>query len=149
MGILEDRFVAHMCHEVYGMKVVVNNTTTVDGKSCWNEFKEAEKASLVLEVVQDFVRDLDRSDNTTSWSMCYTDPTNEDLPISTSLLIPHTPAYKCQDGNGPIRRLERDSSRNGFFVQFVILSFVVVALQLYTVFTEFLPLRRMMENSQT
>ena len=132
MGILEDRFVARMRHEVYGMKVVVNNTTTVDGKSCWNELKKAEKASLMLEVVQDFVRNHDRLDNTTSWSMCYTDPTNEDLPFSTSLLIPHTPMYKCQDGNGPMRRLERDSSLKGFFVLFVILSFVAVALQSYT-----------------
>ena len=131
MGILDGHYVASTRHEVYGMKLVVGNTTTVDGNSCWNELNKTEKASLVLEVVQDFVRDLDRSDNTTSWSMCYTDPTNEDLPFSNSPLIPYTPAYVCQDGNGSMQRLERDSFLKALFVLFVILSFGALALQLY------------------
>ena len=76
MGILESHYVPRMRHEVYGMSVVVDNATAaVDGESCWNELNKTEKASLMLEVVQDLVRALDRSDNTTSWSMCYTDPT--------------------------------------------------------------------------
>ena len=131
MGILDGHYVASMRHEVYGMKLVVGNTTTVDGKSCWNELNKTEKASLVLEVVQGLVRDLDRSDNTTSWSMCYTDPTNEGLPFSNSPLIPYTPVYVCQDGSGSMRKLERDSFLKGLFVLFIILSFGALALQLF------------------
>ena len=134
LGLLESHYVPRMRHEVYGMNVVVDNATAaVDGESCWNELNKTEKASLMLEVVQDFVRDLrvDRSDNKTSWSMCYTDPTNEDLPFSNSPLIPHTPAYVCQDGRGSMLTLERDSFLNGLFVLFICLSIGTLALQLY------------------
>ena len=82
---------------------------------------------LCLKWYKDFVRDLDRSDNTTSWSMCYTDPTNEDLPFSNSPLIPHTPSYVCQDGRGSMLTLERNSFLNGLFVLFICLSIGTLA----------------------
>ena len=132
LGILElGHYVARLHHEVYGMNIVVEDTT-VYGASCWNELNKTEKASLMLEVVQDFVRDLDMSDNTTAWRLCYTDPTNEDLPFSNSPLIPHTPAYVCQNRNGSLQKLARDSFLKGLYVLLLILSFGALAVQFYS-----------------
>ena len=135
MGILDGHYIGYMRHDVYRMEVVVNSTqhqNSVNG-DCWNELNKTEKASLMLQAVQGFVSELDQStaENTTKWTMCYTDPTSKDLPFSTSPLVPHTPAYVCQDEEGSMERLERDSFLKVLFVLFVFLSFGALAFQLY------------------
>ena len=135
MGILDGHYVGYMRHDVYRMKVVVNPTqqeNDVD-KNCWNELNKTERASLMLEVVQGFVSELEQrpAENTTKWTMCYTDPTSKNLPPSTSLLVPKTPVYVCQDEDGSMRKLERDSFLTGLFGLFLCLSLAALVFQLY------------------
>ena len=134
LGILEGHYVATLRHEAYRMKVVVDNSTSLDAESCWKSLNKTEKSSLMFEVVESFVSDLDEgvaSQNTTSWSMCYSDPTGEDLPFSSSPLIPHTPAYVCRDERGSMKKLERDIFLKGLFAVFWGLSVGSIALQFY------------------
>ena len=136
MGILEGHYIATLRHEVYRMKVVVDNSTSVDAESCWKSLNKTVKSSLMFDVVESFVSKLDVGltwQNTSSWKMCYSDPTGEDLPFSSSPLIPHTPAYICRDHDkrGSMKRLERDPFLKGLFVLFLFLAVGMLALQCF------------------
>ena len=125
---------ATLRHEVHRMKVVVDVSTSVDAESCWKSLNKTEKSSLMFDVVESFVSNLVEgvtSQNTTSWNMCYSDPTSDDLPLASSALMPYTPAYICRGERGLLRRLDRDSFLNGLFVVFVGLSIATIALQFY------------------
>ena len=137
LGILGNQFVGRLHHEVYRMKVFVDNSSTsrTDKESCWNKLDKTEKSSIMLNVVQLFVSDLeaDVSTNTTSWNFCYSDPiaNSEHLPYSTSLLVPHTPAYVCKDESGSMQRLQRDPYLKGLFAVFIGLSLGPLVVQFY------------------
>ena len=134
LGILEGYYVATLRHNMYRMKVVVDTSTSVDAESCWKSLNKTEKSSLMFDVVESFVSNLIEGvtlQNTTSWNMCYSDPTSDDLPLASSALMPYTPAYICRDEKGSLRQLDRDSFLNGLFVVFVGLSIATIALQFY------------------
>ena len=136
MGILEGHYVANLRHEVYKMKVVIDNSSYVDGTDCWADMNTTEKTSAVLEVIQGFVSDLERataSKNTSSWRVCYSDPTVADahFPTSSSALLPHTPAYICQNEYASVEKLERDSFLKGLHYLFVGLCCGSVVLQFF------------------
>ena len=136
MGILEGHYVANLRHEVYKMKVVVDNSSYVDGADCWADMNTTEKTSAMLEVIQGFVSDLERaaaSKNTSSWRVCYSDPTVADahFPTSSSALLPHTPAYICQNEYASVEKLERDSFLKGLHYLFVGLCCGSVVLQFF------------------
>ena len=137
LGILGNQFVGRLHHEVYRMKVFVDNSSTsqIDKESCWNKLDKTEKSSIMLNVVQLFVSDLDAdgSTNTTSWNFCYSDPiaNSEHLPYSTSPLVPHTPAYVCKDESGSMQRLQRDPYLKGLFAVFIGLSLGTLVVQFY------------------
>ena len=136
LGILEGHYVATLRHEAYRMKVVVDNSTFVDSESRWKSLNKSEKLSLMFDVVESFVSNLYvgvASQNTSLWRMCYSDPIGEDLPFSSSPLIPHTPAYVCRDERGSLQRLKRDPLLKGLLVLFVLLAIGALALQYYAI----------------
>ena len=147
MGIFEGHYVATLRHEAYRMKIMVANSTSFDAESCWKSLNKTEKSSLMFEVVESFVSNLGEgvtSKNTTSWRMCYSDPTGEDLPFSSSPLIPHTPVYICRDERGSLQRLEQDPFLKGLFTSLIGLS---VALQLFVLSKAAQSVKNWLENS--
>ena len=134
---LVGEYVAYMHHKDFQMQVIVRNESdVVDGvEDCWNNLTQTEKASKMAEVLREFVNEVNRStfSNGTSWHLCYSDPSGDDLPASASILLPATPAYVCQrrNGNGFHPRLKRDKSLQGLYVLLVCLPIGLVVLQAY------------------
>ena len=137
LGILEGHYVATLRHKAYRMKVVVDNSTSVDAESCWKSLNKTEKTSLMFDVVESFVSNLNKGvtpQNTTPWSMCYSDITI-DFKVhfgSLSMLVPSVPGYVCQDENGVMQNLGRESNLNRLTVSLLfVLSVGTVAAQIF------------------
>ena len=137
LGILNGHYVGYMYHEQYRMKMVVR-----DDDGCWSKLDKDLKAVEMGAAVQSFLRnstfevqhEID-SKNTgiSKWRLCYSDPSEYDLPASTSLLIARTPAYVCQEKGGSYEKLEQGVFLRGLRIFFPMLTIGMFVLQLLAV----------------
>ena len=137
LGILNGHYVGYMYHEHYRMKMVVR-----DDDGCWSKLDKDLKAAEMGAAVRRFLRnstfevrhEID-SKNTgiSKWRLCYSDPSEYDLPASTSLLITRTPAYVCQEKSGSYEKLQQGVFLRGLRIFFPMLTIGMFVLQLLAV----------------